>query len=302
MNPKFNTPTTRTETPSTLVNIKKLATRTALGLAMVTGGVTFNPEMANTANTANLQQPRQSTQIAEPKQPRQIASAEIQNKEAIDEVYNRAKQLSDAIGVPIRLVVTNQSAYFQMRDHYIQPDNTKNNIESCYGTSQQVSLSSYKSEKTGLVKEGFSGDKCALQLPVQFFGQAGDPIENFKSQLPELSQQIKSTITDYEFSDTQYYQLVNKLADLVDGSKDKNRKRIRIYVSPLMAFHVESKIKSNIQSLNLPALRGNSVEVTSEVPIREMLKESPREKYIRIKGDSNNILINLPVMLNSTSK
>ena len=297
MNPKFNTPTTRTETPSnTLSNIKKLATRTALGLAMVTGGVAFNPEMANTANTANLQQPRQPTQIA---------SADISNsdKEMLDSVYSRALRLSNAIGVPIRLVVTNQSAYFQMRDHYIQPDNTKNNIESCYGTSQQVSLSSYKSEKTGLVKEGFSGDKCALQLPVQFFGQAGDPIENFKSQYSKMHGQITTDITQYEFTNEQYVMLTEKLLDIIDNKGDgKNIKNVIIYVSPLMAYHVNNELNKVLQALNVPGLKRQHITFSSEPTHKTLLKMKNDKAGVKIKGRDDTLLINLPKMMETVSK
>ena len=265
MNPKFNTPTTRTETPSnTLSNIKKLATRTALGLAMVTGGVAFNPEMANTANTANLQQPRQSTQIAR---------AEIQNKEAVDEVYNRTKRLSDVIGVPIRLVVTNEKTYFGIRDRYTQPSNTTGQVFSCTGTMNQVALTQYKQENIGLIMHGFLSDKCALQLPLEFFEQSGSPIENFKSQYSKMYEQITTDITQYEFTNEQYVMLTEKLLDIIDNKGDgKNIKNVIIYVSPLMAYHVNNELNKVLQALNVPGLKRQHITFSSEPTHKTLLK------------------------------
>ena len=289
MDPKFNTPTTRTETPSTLVNVKRLATRTALILAMGTGGVIAYSQSSNLAS--------------KPPEATQIANAEIQNKEAIDEAYNRAKRLSDVIGVPIQIVVTNEKTYFGIRDRYTQPSNTTDQVFSCTGTMNQVALTEYKQENIGLTMHGFLGGKCVLQLPIEFFEQGGNPVENFKSQYPKMYEQITTNITQYEFTNEQYVMLAEKLVDIIDNKGDgKNIKNVIIYVSPLMAYQVNSELNKVLQALNVPGLKRQNITFSSELTHKTLLKMKNDKVGVKLKGRDGTILINLPKMMETMSK
>ena len=280
---KFNSQTPTID--QGIVKFKQLATRISLSLGLAVGGVGAIAEQVNPV-------------VVTDKPVIQIARNELSNqqKEAFDSIYKKALKLSNHLQIPVNLMTSDDRTYFAFRDSYQPNPQTQVQIAVCGNKDAKVELANYKQNQVGLIK--YALRHCVLQLPIDFFTQSGDPIDNLQKDYPEVYKEIKEKITQFQFTNDDYYQLVTKLTDIVDGNKDKNRKNIRIYVSEEMSYQVETRTRNMMNEMNVPQLRSHNIEFTSAEGVNQIIKHNPNTPFIRGKGQNDTIIINLPLMMN----